>query len=256
MFQRRLVLFGGEKIWSSANWTNSDDRVRGGISQSFMECATFESSARFYGNLDISILGGAGFASQRTTGEERSWDLSGYDGIELVVTKADRKRYTFIVKDELLPKNPDNGREQSTISYERDFTIPGETEELSTRSVLFIPWRSFHATYRGRRKKDSPALDTSRVKRFSMMMRSFFGEQEGSFSLSIESISAVTEPPASENFQIPLDSEKGYGISIAAHSASYYAGQDINHQWIVFKRKPAVFGAVIVCLILLYVIRL
>lgn len=48
-----------------------------------------EKNARFYGNLDIKTLGGAGFASQRTVGEDRSWDLSGYAGIQLNIAKGD-----------------------------------------------------------------------------------------------------------------------------------------------------------------------
>jgi hypothetical protein len=34
-------------------------------------------NAQFHGVLDIETLGGAGFASQRTTGDDRKWDLSG-----------------------------------------------------------------------------------------------------------------------------------------------------------------------------------
>lgn len=45
--------------------------------------------ARFYGNLDIKTLGGAGFASQRTTGENRTWNIDGYDGIQIEVAKSD-----------------------------------------------------------------------------------------------------------------------------------------------------------------------
>ena len=42
------------------------------------------------------------------------------------------KRYTLILKDTLLSRDPDTGREQATISWECDFdlppqTIPGET---------------------------------------------------------------------------------------------------------------------------------
>jgi hypothetical protein len=40
----------------------------------------------FQGAVDDETLGGAGFASQRTTGE-RDWDLSSYDGIELTVKR-------------------------------------------------------------------------------------------------------------------------------------------------------------------------
>jgi Complex I intermediate-associated protein 30 (CIA30) len=59
--------------------------------------------------LDITTLGGAGFASQRTTlsdkNKSHSWDLSSYDGIILVVLRdkdnTDEKVYTFILKDEI-----------------------------------------------------------------------------------------------------------------------------------------------------------
>jgi Complex I intermediate-associated protein 30 (CIA30) len=46
-------------------------------------------TATFNGTLDINTLGGAGFASQRTTGEDRLWDLSPYDGIEIEILNAD-----------------------------------------------------------------------------------------------------------------------------------------------------------------------
>lgn len=54
-----------------------------------MHCTPFEPVARFYGELDIKTLGGAGFASQRTTGEDKLWDLSAYEGVMIDVVKAD-----------------------------------------------------------------------------------------------------------------------------------------------------------------------
>jgi hypothetical protein len=118
------------------------------------------------------------------------------------------KRYTFNIKDQLLPKNPENGREQSTISYEFDFQVP-ENATLSNSSTIFIPWKALKATYRGKEKSDAARLNTTSIKRFGIMMRrsevngrsypvsfadqiiSFFGEQEGAFALQLESISAV-----------------------------------------------------------------
>lgn len=81
------------------------------------------------------------------------------------------KRYTFILKDELLSKNPENGREQATISYEYDFeasTAP-QTGEKSTS--VFIPWSNLTPTYRGKEKKDAAPIDLTSVKRISIMMR-------------------------------------------------------------------------------------
>jgi len=104
------------------------------------------------------------------------------------------KRYTFILKDKLLPKNPENGREQSTISWEYDFSISSQGRASNHDLLLFIPWDSLKPTYRGKEKKDAPSLDRKNIKRFSIMMRSFFGDQEGPFSLSIRSIKAIRAP--------------------------------------------------------------
>lgn len=58
-----------------------------GKSISHLDCT--EKTGTFRGNLDIKTLGGAGFASQKTTGEDRKWDLSKYAGIELCISKGD-----------------------------------------------------------------------------------------------------------------------------------------------------------------------
>ncbi|KAH6678482.1 complex I intermediate-associated protein 30-domain-containing protein [Halenospora varia] len=183
-----VYLFGGDKPWDPADWTSSDDRVRGGSSVSQLDCSPPSPTAAFHGNLDIKTLGGAGFASQRTTGEDRSWDLSQYDGLCLDLTKGDGKKYTLTVKDELRPKRHD-GRDQSTVSWEYDF---GGQE-----GKVMVDWKDLKATYRGRDKKDAEPLNAKDVKRISLMMRSFFGTQEGDFALSIISISAFKQKNSS-----------------------------------------------------------
>ncbi|KAH7114432.1 CIA30 family protein [Dendryphion nanum] len=194
--KHELTLFGGDEGWNTSDWTASDDRVRGGKSQSYLD--TSNTSARFHGNLDIKTLGGAGFASQRTTTEDKTWDLSDYDGIRLDLGKSDGKRYTFILKDELLPRNPGNGREQATTSYEYDFDLSEEGKVLSESSFVFVKWDQFKPTYRGKEKKDASKLDKKNVKRLSIMMRSFFGDQQGDFSLTIKSIKAISIPDDEE----------------------------------------------------------
>lgn len=155
-----------DRKWSPLDWTSSDDRVRGGSSISELTCSPTSPTAVFKGNLDIETLGGAGFASQRTTGEDRNWDLSSYDGMILHIEKADEKQYTLTLKDELLPKSP-NGREQSTISWEYDFKASKGGEKVSIR------WEDFKATYRGKEKKDAKPLDLKHIKRISIMMRRY-----------------------------------------------------------------------------------
>jgi hypothetical protein len=93
--------------------------------QSHLTCT--ESTVRFHSHLDIKTLGGAGFASQRTTELDREWNLDDYDGIQLLITEADTKQYTFILKDQLLPPNPETGREQvSNILRVRFLDYHGE----------------------------------------------------------------------------------------------------------------------------------
>jgi hypothetical protein len=94
-------LFGGKKPWDAADWTAQDDRLRGGSSVSNLtvspippklQSANPEGSggvpgtlATFHGVLDTTTLGGAGFASQRTVGDDCKWDLSDFEGIEIEV---------------------------------------------------------------------------------------------------------------------------------------------------------------------------
>ncbi|KAI1260219.1 NADH:ubiquinone oxidoreductase intermediate-associated protein 30 [Xylariaceae sp. FL1019] len=178
-----MYLFGGSKPWLAQSWVTSDDRVRGGASQSHLDdIADAPGAVCFHGNLDINALGGAGFASQRSP-DSLHWDLSSrFAGLYLRIKEGDGKRYTLIVKDELLPKRPD-GREQSTISYEYDFI--GSTGDID------IAWKEFKPIYRGKPAPDAKPLDLANIKRVSIMMRSFFGDQEGSFKLQLEYIAAV-----------------------------------------------------------------
>jgi hypothetical protein len=92
--------------------------VRGGSSQSYLDFSG--KTANFHGTLDIKTLGGAGFASQRTVTDSDVWDLSAYSGIHLALGKTDGNKYTFVIKDEVLPLD-EGGREQSTISWEYVF---------------------------------------------------------------------------------------------------------------------------------------
>ncbi|KAI1132792.1 CIA30-domain-containing protein [Nemania abortiva] len=175
-------LFGGDKPWLAESWVASDDRVRGGKSQSYLDYKPgSKGTVRFHGELDITALGGAGFASQRSP-DSQPWDLSDFEGLHLAIGDGDGKKYTLIVKDEILPKRPD-GREQSTVSWEYDF-IGKETQ-------LDIPWHDLKPTYRGKPEPDAKPLDLANIRRVSIMMRSFFGEQEGAFDLELENIAAA-----------------------------------------------------------------
>ena len=103
--------------------------------------------------------------------------MSSYSGIEILLnpSESDDKRYTFILKDQILPRNPDNGREQSTVSWEYDFQLPVEsTRDGEKRYMkLYIPWNDFKATYRGKEDKEAKSPDLSSIKRLSIMTRRF-----------------------------------------------------------------------------------
>lgn len=151
------------------NWTAVDDRVRGGSSQSYLYPIDNSTNIRFSGNLDTKTLGGAGFASQTTTGN-KVWDLSAYDGIQVDVVKGDGKTYTLIVKDEVLEEKREDGREKSSVNWEFDFKAEEGTQDPE---IKMVRWKDFNATYRGREKKDAAPLKTGEIKRFSLMMRRY-----------------------------------------------------------------------------------
>lgn len=173
--------------WLSLPWDTSDDRVRGGSSRSSL-VATPGNCALFEGHLDIETLGGAGFASQfqsaalvaPNSGDEDAardgvWDLSVYNGIELVVGSGDSKIYTFIVKDELPQDKRDDGRDKAGINWEADFSL-GTGSEFTSREgtqekVIWIPWEALKATFRGRENGDGRKLNIRKIRRIGLMIR-------------------------------------------------------------------------------------
>ncbi|PHH81527.1 hypothetical protein CDD82_588 [Ophiocordyceps australis] len=176
-------LYGGDRAWDPTEWATSDDRVRGGASQSYLS-VTSHRRACFHGHLDTKTLGGAGFASQHTAGT-LALDLRDYEGIVVSIAgpdAADGKRYALTVKDELPPLGHD-GREQASVSWEAQFTAhkPGDVK---------LAWDDFKPTYRGRPKHDCKPLNRGDIQRIGLMMRSYFGKQSGDFSLNLHGILA------------------------------------------------------------------
>lgn len=115
-------------------------------------------------------------------GEEgrRYWDLSAYDGVELVVRGGGGKGWTFIVKDEVGRGKRTDGRERAGVSWEYEFEIPSGAEQEAggeggwkggqVRRV-WISWMEFKATYRGREIDDAGELKRGKVRRVGIMMR-------------------------------------------------------------------------------------
>ena len=164
-----------------------DDRVRGGSSQSHLTVSASGHTASFNGILDTTTLGGAGFASQVTL-DGPTWDLSAYEGLELIVGKelgkmGSGERYVLVVKDTLEGDRGD-GREKSGVSWEYIF-------HAQAGQAIMASWCEFKPTYRGR-EIDVPegGLKTAEIKRIGFMMRSFFDAQSGPFNLPIRYLAA------------------------------------------------------------------
>lgn len=187
-----ITLTQPHRPWLPPPWTTTDDRVRGGASQSYLS-ALPSNCARFHGHLDTSTLGGAGFASQfspspqvpdadnnddeKKKENEGSWDLSAYDGIEVEVGEGDGKVYTLILKDEEAAGKREDGRERAGINWEVDFKVGGEDggeegeEGGGDGARIWVPWGEFKATFRGKEKKDAGELKKGEVRRIGLMMR-------------------------------------------------------------------------------------
>jgi hypothetical protein len=75
-------------------------------------------------------------------------------------------KFTFIMRDTILKPNPDNGREQSTISWEHDFVS-------SKRGSVTLNFEGFKPFYRGKLAEDAKPLSLDRIKRFSIMARRY-----------------------------------------------------------------------------------
>jgi len=192
--------------WRNDGWIPQNDSLRGGSSTGALTVISGGRSAVFSGVLDSRTLGGAGFASVRTTGIE-SWDWSGENGLEIKLNGVcfsvygknrtansepaggNKKVFTLVLKTDI-PDDP-NENEKSTISYEYNFS-PFQNDDETT---IIAPFSSFKPFYRGRPVPDAPPLDIKNVKRMSFMTRSFFGkpEQEGRFRLEIASVSTTSK---------------------------------------------------------------
>jgi hypothetical protein len=100
------------------------------------------------------------------------------------------KRYTLTVSNEIATKRPD-GRDFSTLVYEYSFDTP-HTGDRSMQK--YVEWKDFEPMYRGRKPDDDvPGLDISRIRRWSIMVRSFFEVQEGEFRLGLRCVCGYSD---------------------------------------------------------------
>lgn len=207
--------------WIPPFWDASNDRVRGGISRSSLS-ALADNCAFFSGHLDIETLGGVGFTSQYQSAaycqdnedstDQGVWNLGAYDGIEIDITVSDGKIYTLVLKDEDPQDKRDDGRERAGVNWEAEFQVASDECDGKKRGrKVWIPWSALKATYRGKEKVDAGQIRNAEIKRLGLMMRrydslmmancnridrsmfSYFGTQQGDFSLELRSICATSQ---------------------------------------------------------------
>lgn len=189
--------------WKLESWRRVDDSVRGGASISNLVEISVDSYdlVVFQGHLDTTVLGGAGFASQKFSFSPplHLHGSGAHAGLKLSVLSKNRpedvpSRFVITLKTEP-PPPPSQPKPRSQLTYEATFAAPSAKNESSKFTSVFLPYDSFVPTFRGRAvPRDSPRwkpLDPSRVYELGIMCRSEFGKQQGDFDLSIERIEAV-----------------------------------------------------------------
>lgn len=148
-------------------WTNVNDVVMGGISDSLMQVSE-DGTGVFAGHL--SFENNSGFASVRAPLPEN--DFTGYDGIVLRV-KGDGNRYSFRIRTDMLFDG---------VVYRQEFdTVAGEWMDIE------LSFSGFKPSFRGRIVPDAPPLDPSRIFQIGFLISE---KQEGSFRLEVERIDA------------------------------------------------------------------
>jgi len=159
-------------------WGAVDDVVMGGVSQSNINLSS--EKAVFFGN--VSTDNNGGFASVRTKNFDPSFNLSGYEGVEIRV-KGDGKRYKFILRTE-------TNWDGTGYCYSFD-------TEADTWINVKVPFAELIPVFRAKTVKDAPRIDDNRICSVQLMLSKFEYDGElnpnfsaGTFTLEVETIKA------------------------------------------------------------------
>ncbi|GAA5915578.1 hypothetical protein JCM8208_002437 [Rhodotorula glutinis] len=211
-------LFGASEPWPTFHAVN--DTLRGGSSSSSWVVDERSNVATFKGHLDITTLGGAGFASQSTLFPSRlSLPRSHHSGLLLTFISPSPShsscfsasdgpgpvtRFVLALKTSEPARRPDGRRESVTVyewafdarehsgELERESDEGDKGEKGAMRSVTRLArWDEFKPMYRGRPAEDAEPFDPARIYELSFMARSHFGDQAGDFALEVVSLSAA-----------------------------------------------------------------
>ena len=159
-------------------WGAVDDVVMGGVSQSNIQLSS--EKAVFFGN--VSTENNGGFASVRTKNFDPSFNLSGYEGVEIRV-KGDGKRYKFIIRTE-------TSWDGTGYCYSFD-------TQADTWINVKIPFKELTPVFRAKTVKDAPKIDAGKICSLQLMLSKFEYDGElnpnfsaGAFILEVETIKA------------------------------------------------------------------
>ncbi|RPA79701.1 NADH:ubiquinone oxidoreductase complex I intermediate-associated protein 30 [Ascobolus immersus RN42] len=184
-------------------WVPQTDQLRGGSSTAHCKINPSTGSMTFSGTLDTQTLGGAGFTSLITPSPI---DLNLYDadGLYLNILRVEGgMMYSFVIKNAIPEETSDEQREAQRLRYgEKEgkkgngrSTVSFEARFLPTKTgQMRIGWECFKPYYRGRKveptpeRPEVPKMDLVNVRRMGIMVRSFFGKQDGSFVVEVGEI--------------------------------------------------------------------
>ncbi len=176
--EKLLFDFTNPSIEIKNVWGAIDDVVMGGVSQSNIQLSS--GNALFYGN--VSTENSGGFASVRTKNFDPSFNLSGYEGIEIRV-KGDGQRYKFLLRTET---------SWDGIAYSYSFNT-----EADTWINVKIPFTELTPVFRAKTVKDAPIINVNKICSLQLMLSKFEYDGElnaefspGAFALEVETIKA------------------------------------------------------------------
>ncbi len=161
-------LFRFDAPASVADWTPTDDRVMGGISQSRMRHDP-AGHAVFEGVMSLERNGG--FASVRTVAKIPTPSTATQYVLEV---RGDGKRYML----NLRTSGAFDG-----VSYQASFDTTADKW-----ITVVLPVSAFVPNFRGRRVVNAPPHDPAAVRQFGLMIAD---KQDGRFGLGVRRISAV-----------------------------------------------------------------
>jgi NADH dehydrogenase [ubiquinone] 1 alpha subcomplex assembly factor 1 len=169
--EREQMIFNFDNPQDVDPWAAVNDNVMGGVSDGRVRM-TDSGTVEFFGS--ISLENNGGFASIRS--RRVDMDLSSFDGL-LVRVRGDGKRYDFNLRT--------NVRIMAG-SYRAKFETNAEAWQ-----EVYLPFADFEPTSFGRVRNDLPALDSSKIRSFGLLISD---KQEGPFAIEVDWIKAIVSP--------------------------------------------------------------